>query len=274
MKKPIALFTIADKNHFPYVVKMLKSFRHFHDWDVILYTNETKPENLKQLPKNVKIEDLTPLLADPMFFYRATPLLGEPLLDEYECVVKADADQIIVGDLSYLTDTTDYDVATVINWNRFDPQYFGFVELGRIGIFPAEYFNCGFVVMRNKKFVHQWMVSCFTTQFDRMQYKEQDILNILCYFGNYNVRCLDHPDIVSQTQNKAFWGIIGKGEWCRAVVEKGKVIIKKGLGDTPFPPDDLEIKILHMGGGNSAKKDNWGAFCSPPLMEWISKVTK
>ncbi len=274
-KKPVVVFSVADRNNFPYALRMLKMLNSFHkDWPVILYTNETDTDKLKQLPKQVGVRDLNPYLEDQMFFYRATPILAEPLIDEYELVIKMDADQLVLGNLSYVLDTTDYDVATVINWNRHDIQFYPVVELVRIGIAPIEYFNCGFVAMRSKKFVHNWTVACFSEQFNRLQYKEQDILNILCYFGNYNVRCLDHPDIISKTPNRAFWGLIAKGELNRAKLRGDQIYVPKGFGTTPFPPEDLELKVVHMAGGNEAKKDNWAAFFPPEVMKRIEEIGK
>src|ERR1035437_4313106 len=120
MKKPIVIVTIADKANFGYALTMLKTLRKFHQWPVRLYTNETDEKLLAQLPADVAIVDLTPYLADPMFFYRATPILAEPLMDEYELVLKLDADQLVLSDLSYILDVKDYDVGTVINANRID----------------------------------------------------------------------------------------------------------------------------------------------------------
>lgn len=271
MKKPVIVICPADKNNFQSALTMLKSLRKFHDWPVLLFTNETDKIQLEKLPDNVEIVDLNPYLQDPMFFYRATPILAEPLLDEYELVLKLDADQLILGDLSYVLDTQDYDVATVINANRMDFQYYGWVELGRIGIAPMDYFNCGLVAMRSKKFVHNWLVDCFSVQFDRMQYREQDILNIFCYFGNYNVRCLDHPDLLAKNKNVGWWGIIGKSEWNRAIISGDKIIVPKGLGDTPYPPADIEIKVAHLGGGAGSKKDNWADYFPSDVWEWITK---
>lgn len=272
IKKPIVVFCIADKNNFPYALTMLKTLRKFHDWPVMLYTNETDKKLVSQLPGNVKIVDLNPYLVDQMFFYRATPILAEPLMDEYELVLKLDADQLILGNLDYIFDTKDYDIGTVLNANRSDFQYYGWVELSRIGIFPIEYFNCGLVAMRSKKFVHNWLIDCYSIQFDRMQYKEQDILNILCYFGNYNVRCFDHGDGVAKMS--AWWGIIGKSEWNRAVVRGKKIVVPIGLGDTPYPPQDMEIKIAHLGGGNGSPKNNWGNYFTPEAMEIINELIK
>ena len=267
MKKSICVFVIADKKNLPYAKTMLKTFRKFHDWPVILITDE---EDKANLPENVIVKDLNLYKQDKAFFYRATPIIAEPLLDEYECVVKIDADSLILGDLSYVLETKDYDCATVVNWNRWDEKFYPLVQ--GWGIFAPEYFNCGFVALRSKKFAHHWKMLCFTQQFDRLQYREQDLLNALCYFGNYNVRCLDHPD--KPAGMVAWWGMIGKGEWNRAVVKDGKIIVPQGFGSTPFPPTDVEIKVAHMGGGSDAKKDNWGAFFSPEAMGRINELVK
>lgn len=262
-KKPILIFTTCDANNFPTAVKMLNSLVKFHDTknvDIRCITNFDPKLASEQLPKGVILESLTPYIKDdPIFFYRQKPIVMDKYIDEYECVLGLDADQVILGDLSYIWEKAkDYDVATVINWNRADVAKYGFVELMRIGIQPIEYFNCGLVAVRSKKFTHNWLVDCFSKNFEFCQYKEQDILNILCYFGNYNVRCLDHGD--KPAGMTAWWGLISKGEWSRTILKDNKVIVPKGEGDTPFPPEDMELKVIHMAGGGMEKKDNWGIY--------------
>lgn len=262
-KKPIIVFTTADKNNFQYAVMMLNSLRKFHDWPVVFVTDEKDEAKLKLLPKGVEVVDLEPFLkADPAFFYRQKPVLAEKYIKEYDLVVGIDSDSLITGDLGYILDTTDYDVATVVNWNRRDPQLYGPVQ--GWGILPPEYFNCGLVAMRSETFVHHWRVVCFSNQFDRLQYKEQDLLNILCYYGNYNVRCLDHGDKLAKMA--AWWGLIAKGEYLRAIVKDNKIIIPKGLGDTPFPTEDLELKVIHMAEGNKPNKMNYKTMFNEPVI--------
>lgn len=258
MKKPVIIFSCADQNNFPYAVKMFRSLTKFHDpkeVDMVLYTNEKRPELIKALPKGIRVEDLSKHLEDPYFFYRQKPIIAEPLMDEYDLVLGMDSDQIITGSLDYIFKTADYDIGTVLNYNRVDPQMYGFVEISRVGIGPMDYFNCGFVAMRSKDFVHRWKVACYSPQFDRMQYREQDILNILCYFGNYNVRCFDHTDGVAKYH--AWHGLIVKGELTRAVLKGEEIIIPQGEGDTPFPPVDMTVKVIHTGGGNQPNKLNY-----------------
>lgn len=275
MKKPVAFFTVGSKEYSKYAIPFWKSMTKFHspkDIDMIYYTNEKNPKILKELPAGIIIRDLDPLLIDPAFYYRQKPVLSEPLLDEYELVVGFDCDQLILGKLDYILERTDYDIGTVINWNRWDVQYYQQVEMMRIGIAPAEYFNCSLVALRSKKFAHNWMVNCFSPQFDRVQYKEQDIMNVMCYYGNWNVRCFDLPD--APNKHFGWYGMIGKGELTRAIVKDGGIIIPKGFGDTPFPPEDVQLHAISLGGGHGAIKDNWSAFFTEDVMRRIGELVK
>ncbi len=257
MKKPVLLFTCADSNNFEYARMMLNSLTKFHspkDVDILLVTNERDKTKLASLPQGIGLEDLDNYLKDdPIFFYRQKPILMEKYLEEYEVVIGLDSDQIVLNDLSSLWSMHGYDVATVINWNRADPQVYGYVE--GWGIQPPEYFNCGLVALRSQKFAHHWKVLCFSKQFERLKYREQDLMNILCYYGNYNVRCLDIGDPIRQTNS--WWGIISKGEYIRAELRGKDVVIPKGFGDTPFPPTDMILRVIHAGGGNMPNKMNY-----------------
>lgn len=274
-KKPIAIFTVGSKEYSRYAIPMLRSLVKFvspKDVDIFWYTNETNPKVLKKVPADIKLEDLNPLLVDPAFYFRQKPVLMDMLLDEYEYVIGMDSDMLILGDLDYVLKTQDMDVGTIYNWNRFDQQFYPMVEIARIGIYPAEYFNCSLVACRSKQFAHNWLVNCFSPQFDRVQYREQDILNVMCYYGNWNVRCFDLPD--NPAKHFGWYGIIAKGELSRAIVKDGKVIVPKGFGDTPFPPEDVQIHAISLGGGHGAIKDNWNQFFTPEVMDHINKLIK
>lgn len=258
-KKKVLIFSCADANNFPYMVKCMNSLTKFHppskDVDILCLTTVDAKEAAKQLPKGVILEDLNPYLKDdPYFFYRQKAIIGEKYIDDYELVLGIDSDSIITGSLDYIFDTKDYDIGTVINWNRVDPQMYGIVQFQ--GIAPIEYFNCGLVAMRNKKFIHDWKVLCFSEQWKRAQYKEQDMLNAMCYYGNWNVRCFDHQDKIGG--NEAWWGIFSKGELIRAKLsDKKELYVPQGEGNTPFPPKDTILKVIHTGGGNTPNKLNY-----------------
>ncbi len=279
MKKPVLFFSVADRNNFGYAVSMFNSLTKFHnpkDVDMLLITDETDKDNLDKLPKGIQIESLNPYTKDdPVFFYRQKPVVAEKYMDEYELVLGLDADQIITGSLDYIFITKDYDIGTVVNWNRADPQVYGFVDIARLGIPAPEYYNCGLVAMRSKKFVHHWKVLCFAPEFNYMQYKEQDVLNILAHFGNYNVRCFDAGDGVAKMN--AWWGLIAKGELMRAEMRGDEIVIPKGFGDTPFPPADMTLKVIHAAGGNRENKMNYHTWVPEEVakrIEYLISPTK
>lgn len=272
-KKPVLIFTCASRGHFDYAVLMLNSLTKFHpatEIDIILYTDETDADKLKQLPKGIQIEDLAPLLkADPVFFYRQKPVIAEKHIKDYELVLGLDADQIITGSLDYILTTKDYDIGTVLNWNRVDPQTYGPVQ--GWGILPPEYFNCGLVAMRSEKFVHHWNVLCFSEQFSRLQYREQDLLNILGYYGNYNVRCFDYGDGIAKYN--AWHGLIAKGELLRAEVREGALVVPQGEGETPFPDMDMTVKVIHAAGGDTPNKMNYHTWVSDEVADYLDILT-
>lgn len=250
MRKPLIFITIADEKNLKMAKQLENSFKKFHpDIPFEILTGKDLQAYLEQ---------------DKNFFYRATPILGEKYLKEYELVVKMDSDSLVLGDISYIWKTKDYDIGTVINWNRYDPQRFGFVQFQ--GVLPVEYMNCGLVAMRNEKFVHDWKVICFTPQFDRLSFKEQDILNAMIYYGNWNIRCFDHMDKIGG--NEAWWGLVGKLEWSRAELRGEKIVVPKGFGTTPFPPIDTELKVVHMAGGQP--KESWAKFFNNEVMKRIN----
>ena len=259
IKKPVIVFTAYDEANAKFGENLRKSLRKFHSEEELpLY--EVTGDELK-----------TYVADDPLFFYRQKPIIAEKLLKEYEVVIGLDADQIILGDISYIWKTKDYDVAGVLNFNRVDAEKFG--ALQGWGIHPMEYLNCGLVAMRSEKFVHDWLVWCFSPQFDRLQYKEQDGLNALVYHGNWNVRVLDHMD--KQGGNESWWGLIAKADYPRAILKNKEVFIPKGEGETPFPPQDVSLKVIHFGEGNSnPQKGNYRMLFNQDVIDFIDNLLK
>lgn len=251
----VVVFTIADANNLEFAQKLEKSFKHFHpDIEFRIITGD-------DLRKRVE--------ADPHFFYRATPIVAEELFKEgYTLVLKIDADSIITGSLDYVFNTQGYDAGTVVNWNRVDPVTYGFVE--GWGIQPPEYMNAGFIALRSQKFTHHWRVICESEQFMRLQYREQDLLNILIYYGNYNVRCFDVGDPV--VDHYGWYGLIAKGEWPKAVMKNGKVIIPQGPDN--FPPHDMDLKVIHWAGGQGSKKMNYRIAFTEEVANYIDTLIK
>jgi hypothetical protein len=242
----IAFFTIADDNNLKYYEMLKKSLKHFHpDIPLILIGGD----DLK-----------TRLELDPMFFYRATPIIASELLKDYDVVIKIDADSIVTGDLSDAWKEPDIDMACVFNSN---PKEFQTYPVTIWDINPLEYLNCGFVVMRNKDMVEHWKNLCFTYHFNNYQMKEQDLLNIVCHYGVYKVQVLDAGD--------SFWGLSSKGYWQNIEVVNKKLSLPPQEGYTNV---SKWIKVIHWAGANDPSKMNYRIRFSPEVIKYIDKLVK
>lgn len=237
-------FTIADNNNLKWAKQLGNSLAKFHK-DIPF-----KIIGQKELDEN----------KDPAKFYRATPYYASKLLEEYDLVIKIDADSIVTGSLDYVLNMP-YDVATVYNWNRVDPPIYG--EIGLATIAPQEYFNNGFVALRSKEFVKEWLRLCYSPHFDRMPYREQGFLNILAYYRNYEVVCLD--DYNPLTNYSAWHGLRSKGEWNKIVIRDDKLILPKAPNN--YPEMDKEIKVIHWAGGNDQNKMNYRIYFNEDVIK-------
>ncbi len=247
MKKPVCMFTVADQNNLKYYEMIKNSLRKFHSEE--------------ELPlKLVTEQELeTHLKSDPNFFYRQKPTIAKELIKEYELAIGADCDQLIFGKLDHILYDESYDVGTVLNINRVDPPQYGLVSIQ--GVAPNEYYNAGLVAMRNRDFVQEWLNLCNSKYFERLQYREQDALNIMAHFGRFNVKCFD-----SNQANPTYNGLVAKGETIHAQLKDGQVIIPKG--EDNYPDRDTVLKVLHQAGGQE-KKMNWRTWFSEDMQEYV-----
>lgn len=255
MKRPRCMFVVCNER-FKWMLPLFRnSLRKWH-------TEEELPLIVYDDAKLDKIND-------PNKFYRATPLFAKELIKEYELVIKADVDQIFTGHLKHIFDAFDnYDVGVVLNINRVDPQRYGLVSFGTI--IPQEYYNCGLVAMRSEKFIKHWWKLCNSEHFDRMPMREQGFLNILCHYGDYNVRCFDRYDPFHDTQ--AWNGILAKGEGMRMVVKNDELWLPKDASN--YPDHNVRIVAYHWGGGHDEVKMNYRLHFPEPVVEWIDGLVK
>jgi lipopolysaccharide biosynthesis glycosyltransferase len=246
MENKVVAVCVADNNNLVHYQRLLNSLRKFH-------TEEELPlvligeEQIKGVPDN-------------QFFYRATPILGQQFLQQYDTVVKLDADQIITGKIDH-TWEGDFDVAVVNNSN---PKEMKTYPVAVWDIHPLAYVNCGFVVMKSKEFVKHWLDLCYSPHFQKYQMKEQDLLNILVHYGNYRVKMLD--------ASEKWHGLIAKQYWAKCILKDGKLILPK---NEEWPKDqDKEIVCIHFAGGNDTNKGNYNLYFKPEVSKWIDKLIK
>lgn len=258
MKKDHIFYTVAGNDeNMQYARMMVNSLRKFHPDSEIRIFDAKDIEERGGMEQN---------------YYKLTPLIARELITEYKTVVRLDADQIILGDLNYILHMP-YDIGTVLNYNRVDPQKFGLIGLlsnapvngtQRWLIEPTEYYNCGFVAMRSQDFVEHWWDMCNSKFYDRLQYREQDLLNYLCVFGGYNVLCFDHYNL--KDKYYAWHGLISKGEWHRAELRGDDIVLPKADN---YPVEDTVLKCIHWAAGGNEKKMNYKTYFSPEVCKRI-----
>lgn len=251
MKKAV-LFTVADQNNQRYAKQLENSLRKFHpesEIDFKLFTEADVGEKIN--------------------YYRQKPMFARELLKEYELVIGADSDQIITGDLNYLL-TEEYDLGAVLNFNRVDPKKYGYVSCFNIP--PNEYMNAGLVALRSLKLAEHWWRLCNSRYFETLQYREQDILNILVHYGDYKIECFDFPNKAKDYH--AWHGLIAKGEYNKVIMRDGKMILPKA--QDKYPEHDKEIKVLHTAGGGNEKKinDSYKIYFNEEVSEYIDSLIK
>ena len=253
-----AYFTISDKNNMKYYEMLRNSLSKFTDDKLILIDEE----KIKQL-------------GDPHFYYRATPIIAAGLLRTYDAVAKIDSDTIVTGNLDHIWEG-QWDVAVVKNSNpREDARY----PVRLMDIHPMSYVNAGFVVMKSKGFVENWLKLCMSDHFLNFQYREQDLLNFMVFYmsepfgGQWKVRHLDDGD--------DFHGLASKGYWPNITVVKNsktkevEELVLSNTETTDGYPDKMKtIKAIHFAGGNTPNKANYRLFFKPEVVKYIDTLVK
>jgi hypothetical protein len=187
-------------------------------------------------------------------------VVAKDLIHEYKTVLKLDADQVITGDLSHIW-KEKYDIGVVNNSN---PRELKKYPVSVWNIHPLSYVNCGMVAMQSIEFVEHWWQLCVSPHFDFYQMREQDLLNILVFYGNYRVNFLDAGD--------KWHGLISKGYWTQIKLKDDKLILPK---NKEWPDNkDKEIVCLHWAGGNEPNKQNFNTQFKSDVATWLKRLTK
>mgnify|MGYP001598676315 CR=1 FL=1 len=246
-------YTVAsDDQHLKEEVpKFMKSFKKFHpniDLNVIT------------------LNDLRAMSPSPYYDYsfKLTPLTLMNVMKDYDCAVRLDSDQIVLGNLEHVIDG-DFDVAVVQNSNPRDWKNHYELTGQRLTLYdidPLDYVNCGFVVVKSKRFVSHWWELINRGFFQNYQFREQDMLNLLTYYFPYKVKYLD------RVGNK-WHGLISKLYTPHMILRDGKVI----LPPTEWNKEEKEIVCYHYAGGGGATKGKYKLLFNDEVADYIEKFT-
>lgn len=253
-KQPKTIFfTVADDRHI-YDNMLERSLKFFHPDIEFRRFGEAEIQALK----------------DPDIFYRQKPIFADILFREgYERVIGLDADILILGSLDHILNPSEYyDVGTTLNFNPFDARTFGPVSVGAIT--PQEYFNAGFVIMNNYDFVKHWRKLCLSQDFYKYQYREQDLLNLICrYDESYKVVNIDNLDSM---RGEAYWhNLLGKGYGLKMEMRGDNIVLPRQSDN--YPSMDIVMKAIHWAGGESKGTSiNYKVQFSEPVIERIDVI--
>lgn len=240
-------WSIADNNNLKYFEMMKHSFRKFHPNDELILFGE---EEIKSAN-------------DPQIFYRATPYFTKRLMEQgYDEVCKLDSDQLITGSLDSIWED-EYDVAVVNNSN---PKEMAMYPVTILNIHPLAYANCGFVAMKSKAFVDYWYNMCYSTLYNGCQMREQDMLNILIFSNNYEVKRLDEGD--------SFYGLASKGYWQHIMLNDKQELVLMKNAEGNWPDKSKVIKCIHFAGGNAPDKMNYRIRFTEDVIKRIDYLVK
>jgi hypothetical protein len=240
-KDKILCFTFSSEKFLPLADLCMKSFKHFH------------PDIEMRL---IGPEIVEKYRSDPYFFAKIPPFFTKKWLRDYDLVLALNADSIITGPLDEIFDNETFDVGVVYNNNRTDRPVSVF------NIPPSVYVNAGFVAVRNREFSKVWWEICNRYVFNTLRYMEQDVLNILVNYSNFNVTNFD--------DGNRWYGAVNRGEWHRFVVEDGKLICPADLG---YNQQAKQICAIHAAGGDTIKWD-WSRQFQPEVVKYLQEITK
>ena len=118
------------------------------------------------------------------------------------------------------------------------------------------------MLSKSKKFVNHWKNLCMSPHFNFYQYREQDLLNIMVYYGDWQTRFLD--------AGKNWHGLISKGFWPSCVIKDEELVLPK---NEEWGNEDKVIKVIHFAGGN-VNKGNYKLLFKPEVVSWLNKLVK
>lgn len=158
-KKPVAFCTnISDPYyHSMGADKLIKSAKYFHpDIPFCIYTSE-----------DVAAMDLPPEIL--------MPFIMNKLIDEYEMVIRFDADSMLTGPVTEILEATDYDFVGVRNNNDYGKAGKD-KPITQFNVGVNDYLNAGLLATTSKTFLADWMDACLSFGL-MLPFGEQTVLN-------------------------------------------------------------------------------------------------
>jgi hypothetical protein len=157
--RKVCFAPVDDRHYYPVGTPiMINSFKRFHpDIDLVVFRQNTVDKLFKEKGIN---------------WFTATPYFAELLFNDYDLIVKMDADHVVTGRMAEIFDRVDYDVAGPWNFNDYENASFE-------NITEKMYVQGGLIASTKKEFWLKWQeMNKNAKNYPR---RENDILNLLVY---------------------------------------------------------------------------------------------
>ena len=214
MKKPICFFTFASDLYTPLAMKMVNSFKKFHSDIPMFYYGQG---------------EIDKALEDGFQMGRLAPYFGSKLSKDYEIVVSIESDNIVCDKMLEILEG-DYEVAMGLN------NYEGLLGYELPEVSRTKYLNTGIVASKSERFWELWK-KLNLTHADRYRFVEQDVVNNMLEFNDFNVKILD--------KDRVFYSSSIRKVWEQMEVRNDKIYCADRL-----------VRVIHWAGGNN-NKFNW-----------------
>ena len=177
---------------------MINSFRRFHpDIDLIVFRQDTVD---KLFPKK------------GIDWYMATPYFAQLLMNDYDLVVKMDADHIVLDRMTEVFDNVDYEVGMPWNFNDYENASFE-------NITAEMYLQAGMAASTSKEFWLKWQEMNKNNR--KYKRRENDIVNLLVYneMPELELKIFD--------KDKDYYGCKSLNREPEFYIENGKTMCRK-----------------------------------------------
>jgi len=241
-------FTILQKNYSGCIEHELfiKSFKRFHP-DIPLF-----------IVDDIMIEKLmseTPGLD----FYKMKASAAKLFYNDYDLVVNIDADHFIFDRLDEIL-LGDFDVAAPSNNNNYEnvnlsiQSYRG--KMYNI-VTDEKYIQAGLIASTSKDFWKAYEKASLTHA-DHMTCRDNDVLNLLIQFGNYNFKLLDGGWTPNDPNRKCYYG-------CSSLSLEKNVVLVDGKPSI----DNRPLKCYHVARGSA--KPKFSQLFTPEIQNWFNE---
>ena len=229
-------YVIASDSHYHgcRTDEFIKSFKKFHpDIDLVVFK---QPDIERVFSKHPRIN-----------FYNATAAFAKELYNDYELVVKIDADHLIFGRMTEILEG-NYDVAIPTNFNAAHNSGIKLDCFNPAGTFASttmipydKYLQAGLVASTSKKFWDELHFASIKYS-DLFGNKENDILNLLVHLLPYNIKLLEGDWTYPSSAFNCYYGCASLGRENQIVVNNDRLEL-----------DGKPVKAYHFARGGIDK---------------------